>query len=290
MPTKNHPLLGEKIDYNKLNPKQQESYNLQKISSVFAEYGYLVIKLSDDWNDADFIALEFGKDNYLKVQLKGRFGFWKKYLGKNLSICFCDQDSKSWYLYPHDELCEITMKKRENTVSWKEKGEYHFPTISEDDKEILRKYKITEETQKEILEDSQKDYSSDSRGLKKNRKKDTTKYQLNGQPPDGLGKGRLVLEVIKSYIKENPNVTLEKLQDIFPKGLQGNIGVIDTRENAKTKYKDERHFTKKEEVIELKTGDKIVICTEWGIGNINKLIDKAKELGFDILKKEVNNI
>jgi uncharacterized protein (DUF4415 family) len=166
MSTKNHSILGERIDYNNLNARQQESYNLQKASSIFAEYGYLVMKLSDDWNGPDFIALkfglEFGKDNYLKVQLKGRFGFWKKYLGKNLFICFCDQDSKNWYLYPHDELCEIIMKKHVDSISWKDKGEYHFPTISEDDKEILSKYKITEEIQKEILEDNQKDFSSDT--------------------------------------------------------------------------------------------------------------------------------
>ena len=138
----NHPLLGGKVDYSKLNAKQQESYNFQKISSLLAEYGYLVIKLSDDWNGADFIALEFGKDNYLKVQLKGRFGFFKKYFGQNLCICFCDHASNSWYLYPHDELCELIMKKRENTVSWKEKGEYHFPTIPEEERAILEKYKL----------------------------------------------------------------------------------------------------------------------------------------------------
>ena len=74
----NYPLLGEKIDYEKLNAKQQESFNLQKVSLSFAEYGYLVIKLSDDWNDANFIALEFGSEHYLKVQLKSRLGSYNK--------------------------------------------------------------------------------------------------------------------------------------------------------------------------------------------------------------------
>jgi hypothetical protein len=142
MITINHPILGEKADYDKLNSKQQESYNLQKASSIFAEYGYLVIKLSDDWNGADFIALEFGKENYLRVQLKTKLGFYKKYLGKNITICFYDRDSNGWYLYPHDELCEIIMKKHEDTISWKEKGEYFFPKISEEDKEIIKNYRI----------------------------------------------------------------------------------------------------------------------------------------------------
>jgi hypothetical protein len=139
-----HPLLGNKIDYNVLNPKQQEAYNLQKASAIFAQYGYLVIKLSDDWNGADFIALKFGTDDYLKVQLKGRLGFFKKYLGKNITICFFDSQTQNCYLYPHDELCEIIMKKHKNTDSWLTKGEYHFPTINDEHREILKKYVLIE--------------------------------------------------------------------------------------------------------------------------------------------------
>jgi len=140
----------------------------------------------------------------------------------------------------------------------------------------------TEETQKEILEDSQKDYS-----LYNRRQKDMSQYQFNGQI---YGKGRLVLAVIKTYIKKYPDVALEELQEIFPKRLQGSIGVIDTRENARTRYKDERHFIKKEEIIKLKTDEEIVVCTEWGASNIGRFIKKAKEIGFDILKQEANNV
>jgi len=136
----NHPLLGEKINYDNLNAKQQEAYNLQRASAIFAEHGYLVIKLSDDWNGADFIALKFGTEHYLKIQLKGRFGFYKKYLGKNINICFYDRQSNNLYLYPHDEFCEIIMKKHENSVSWKNNGEYHFPKISDDVREQLKDF------------------------------------------------------------------------------------------------------------------------------------------------------
>jgi hypothetical protein len=139
-----HPLLGNKIDYNSLNAKQQEAYNLQKVSAIFAEHGYLVIKLSDDWNGADFIALKFGTDDYLKVQLKGRLGFFKKYLGKNITICFCDSETRNYYLYPHDELCEIIMENHENTDSWFSKGEYHFPEISYEYRQVLEKYVLYE--------------------------------------------------------------------------------------------------------------------------------------------------
>ena len=137
-----HPILGKKVDYNSLNARQQESFNLQKVSAIFAEYGYLVIKLSDDWNGADFIALEFNTDHYIKVQLKGRFSFFKKYISKNIHICFQDKDSGIWYLYPHDELCEIVMKKSETTASWKDQGGYSFPVISGENKTILGKYAL----------------------------------------------------------------------------------------------------------------------------------------------------
>ncbi len=39
----------EKISYKELNAKQQEIYNFQKASSVLADYGYVCIKLADDW-------------------------------------------------------------------------------------------------------------------------------------------------------------------------------------------------------------------------------------------------
>jgi hypothetical protein len=137
-----HLLLGEKVSYDSLNAKQQEAYNFQKVSAIFAEYGYLVIKLSDDWNGADFIALEFSKENYLKVQLKGRLGFFKKYINKNIFICFYEHETNSYYLYPHDELYKTMMEKYGDSDSWKNKGEYHFPKLSEENKKILEKYKL----------------------------------------------------------------------------------------------------------------------------------------------------
>jgi len=138
----------------------------------------------------------------------------------------------------------------------------------------------TEETQKEILEDIKKDYSTNNR--RSGKPKDTSKYLFNGQ---SYGKGPLVLEVIKSYIKKYPNVTLGDLLEIFPKGLQGSVGVIETRENAKTIYKDDRHFIKERDVIILKSGERIVVSTEWSKYNISYFIEKARKLGFDIIKQ-----
>lgn len=47
----------ERIDYAKLNARQKENFNFQKISAVLADYGFVAMRLSDDWQGADFIAL-----------------------------------------------------------------------------------------------------------------------------------------------------------------------------------------------------------------------------------------
>jgi hypothetical protein len=65
--------MFKKIKYSLLNARQKENYNFQKVSSVLADYGYTCIRLSDDWNGADFIATHTSKNEILRIQLKARF-------------------------------------------------------------------------------------------------------------------------------------------------------------------------------------------------------------------------
>ncbi|HKN23314.1 MAG TPA: hypothetical protein VJX72_00595 [Candidatus Acidoferrum sp.] len=114
----NKTLKLRKIDYRKLSARQQENYNFQKISGVLADYGFSTIRLSDDWNGADFLAQHVDGKTLLRVQLKGRLGIYQKYLGKELWICFpCGED---WYLFPHDEVLSFLLRTTniENTVAW----------------------------------------------------------------------------------------------------------------------------------------------------------------------------
>ena len=60
-----------KIKYSQLNSKQKENYNFHKVASALADYGYDSMRLNNDWQGADFIAVK--NDEMLKVQLKGRF-------------------------------------------------------------------------------------------------------------------------------------------------------------------------------------------------------------------------
>ena len=124
-----------KINYNDLNARQKESFNFQKVSAILADFGYFTMKLSDDWESADFIAIHYEDKSFLKIQLKGRLTFDKKYEEKGLFICFEDKTTSTWYLYPHDEVYEKFSQSRnfKNTTSWTENGMYSFSKLSKND-------------------------------------------------------------------------------------------------------------------------------------------------------------
>jgi len=137
-------LTLEKVPYENLNSRQRENYNFQKISGLLADYGYQTIRLTDDWNGADFIAQHVKHTQILRIQLKGRLTFVQRYTGGDLWICFRYSKSGDWYLYPHDSvLAEIqaTGVIGSKSKAW-EKGEYSFPHISVEALKILTPYLV----------------------------------------------------------------------------------------------------------------------------------------------------
>jgi hypothetical protein len=131
----------EKIEYSKLNARQKENFNFQKVSAVLADYGFVTLRLSDDWKGADFIALHISGSD-LRVQLKGRLTFGQKYIGNGLHVVF--PDAGTWYLYPHDELLRkvLAVTNVEATQSWIEQKVYHFAHLSTEIRHILEPYRI----------------------------------------------------------------------------------------------------------------------------------------------------
>lgn len=115
-------VLGTHVDYMKLNSKQQEIFNFQKVAARLADYGYACIKLSDDWKGADFLADHFSAERTLRVQLKSCLTIDKKYIDRNIHMTFPIHGT--WYLIQHEELVELVMQNTNvaNTKSWKEKG------------------------------------------------------------------------------------------------------------------------------------------------------------------------
>ena len=112
----------KKVDYNKLNARQKENYNYHKVASALADYGYDSMRLNNDWEGADFIAVK--GDDMLKIQLKGRLTIDKKYLNKDLYIAFIEHDKVK--LYFHDDIASLLPEKSRLTASWKEEGKYSW--------------------------------------------------------------------------------------------------------------------------------------------------------------------
>jgi len=133
--------MFKRINYKDLKPRQKENYNFQKVAAVLADYGYNCMRLSDDWQGADFIACHIDGNTFLKIQLKSCLTFQKQYIGKDIYIAF-PQNGKC-YLYSHDELLNHkafnSMKK---TTSWKKRKAYHFPRISKEQGKLLCQYAI----------------------------------------------------------------------------------------------------------------------------------------------------
>ena len=136
------PSNFEQVVYEKLNVRQQEAFNFQRVSAVLADYGFSTIRLTSDWHGADFIAQHFNGTTFLKVQLKGRCCFYKKYGKFDPHICFPDADE--WFLYPHDELLRIVLSESNigNTVSLKNEGGYSFPRLSKKLRALLEPYRL----------------------------------------------------------------------------------------------------------------------------------------------------
>jgi hypothetical protein len=134
-----------KIEYRKLNARQKENFNFQKVSAVLADYGFVTIRLSDDWQGADFIALHISGED-LHVQLKSRLAFYDKYRKKNLYVAFGEDDA--WYLYPHDELFDEVLKttKIGTTKSVREQGGYTFPHVPAALRSLMEQYRISGDT------------------------------------------------------------------------------------------------------------------------------------------------
>lgn len=136
------PHRFDRITYANLNSRQKENYAYQKVSAVLADYGFVTMRLSDDWQGADFIAQHIDGKTMLRVQLKGRMTIEKKYLGKDLYICFRENDQ--WYFVPHDEFVKwaLTNTKIGTSYSWTNGGGYSVPYLPVAIKTHLDQYRI----------------------------------------------------------------------------------------------------------------------------------------------------
>ncbi len=129
----------KRIEYKDLNARAKEMFNFQKVSAKLADYGFTTIWLNNDWLGADFLAVHSDGNTILKVQLKGRLSFDRKYIGKDIYICFrTDEDT---YLYPHDEILkEIEHRIADRT--YLSDGTWSSPNLTQENKQILGPYRL----------------------------------------------------------------------------------------------------------------------------------------------------
>ena len=112
----------KKVKYTSLNSREKENYNFHKVASALADYGYDSMRLNNDWQGADFIAVK--GDEMIKVQLKGRFTVDKKYIGKDIYMAFLEDNIVR--LYNHDKAVSVLNDGVLNSTSWVEKGAYSW--------------------------------------------------------------------------------------------------------------------------------------------------------------------
>ena len=117
------------------NSKFIETYNFHKAAAVLAEYGFDCIRLSDDWEGADFLAHHKSSNMTLMVQLKTCLVIDRRYLPfKELFMCFPLDGTGNWYMVKHTHLLEIVRKNAPQWVNsnrWKRTGSYFSYTATE---------------------------------------------------------------------------------------------------------------------------------------------------------------
>ena len=143
--------MFEKVEYGDLNARQKENYNFQKVASRLADYGFNCLRLTDDWQGADFLACHINGETVLKVQLKGRLTIAKKYEGKSIYVAFVHRTKfdKTVFVYNHDSFVDFVQRAHTYIVdsdSWKKRGLYSWPKPTEWAMEFLMKHGIQEST------------------------------------------------------------------------------------------------------------------------------------------------
>jgi len=121
---------------------------------------------------------------------------------------------------------------------------------------------------------------------------DYTKYDFNGKKE--LFKNRLVLEVIKKYAMDNPNITVNEIKNIFDRKKfnqsESKKVLLDSKEKDDYIFSnfETRYFSEEDEVINI-GNQKIYVSNQWGFDTDKKgryfdaFLDFAKgELGYDI--------
>jgi hypothetical protein len=142
--------IFSKVEYGRLNGRQQEVHNFHQIAARLAQYGYATYPIRDDWNGGDMIARHMldSRKPTLTIQVKGRMTFAKKYLEKDLWLAFPFKEMV--YVFPHDLVLRryLALRKAkrsplDNNNSWAKGGLVSWRRPTADILEILKPYTLS---------------------------------------------------------------------------------------------------------------------------------------------------
>jgi hypothetical protein len=113
----------------------------------------------------------------------------------------------------------------------------------------------------------------------KKSKRDYTKYKFKGDTSI-LGKGGLAYTMIVKYLQLHPDISFDELKEIFPDSLvnRGSLKTIAKESDIKDEDRYARYFKEPIKCIDYE----IIVSSQWDIRNIDNLLNKAKQLNFEI--------
>lgn len=114
--------------------------------------------------------------------------------------------------------------------------------------------------------------------IKELNSRDYSKYLFNNLE---LNKRKLVLELIKTHIKEKNISSFGQLLLDFPQELRSGRKMYKNYDEVINTNDKTRYFTEEKDILNFDEG-KFVISNQWGSGNIQGILDQAELLGYDI--------
>ena len=136
----------QRVSYADLNSAAEKRITTSRRSlGGWLIYGFNCLRLTDDWQGADFIACHIDGETFLKVQLKGRFVLDRKYLRKDIHIAFLHRDDL--FLYPHDTIYDSFQSKgiigaRGKDDLWQTEGVRTWASLPKWAVEMLAEYRL----------------------------------------------------------------------------------------------------------------------------------------------------
>lgn len=116
-------------------------------------------------------------------------------------------------------------------------------------------------------------------------KKDNTKYNFNNRT--NLSKGKLILELVKKHVFDNPDIDLINLKTHFSRSIASKV-IESLVEARKIKYNNgkSRYFTSVTDIITLKDGTKTVVYAGWSANSndFKKALILAKQLDSNFIE------